>query len=272
MRQRTFLKTIAFNTIAAAALLTGDGGTLLAQSAAQGAVEVPFYYPVAVGGPIAKVIDGFAADFMKANPGITVKPIYAGTYQETIVKALTAHKSGTPPVTSVLLSTDMFTLIDEDAVVPFDQLVKSAADKAWLNSFYPAFMMNSRTGGKTWGVPFQRSTVVMYWNKEAFKEAGLDPNHAPADWAEPDLRVICVEMRIASGTPAYAQREEALFMVFNGGAAPLEVTLPVAPSGWLWRRHIDTDRPARAPGIVTGGSVAVAAQSVQMLELERAND
>ena len=94
----------------------------------------------------------------------------------------------------------------------------------------------------------------------------------PADWAEPDLRVICVEMRIASGTPAYAQREEALFMVFNGGAAPLEVTLPAAPSGWLWRRHIDTDRPARAPGIVTGGSVAVAAQSVQMLELERAND
>lgn len=184
MRQRTFLKTIAFNTIAAAALLTGAGGTFLSTAAAQGAVEVPFYYPVAVGGPIAKVIDGFAADFMKANPGITVKPIYAGTYQETIVKALTAHKLGTPPVTSVLLSTDMFTLIDEDAVVPFDQLAKSAADKAWLNSFYPAFMMNSRTGGKTWGVPFQRSTVVMYWNKEAFKEAGLDPNHAPANWAE----------------------------------------------------------------------------------------
>lgn len=94
----------------------------------------------------------------------------------------------------------------------------------------------------------------------------------PADWAEPDLRVICVEMRIASGTPAYAQREEALFMVFNGGAAPLEVTLPAAPSGLALAapcRH----RPARArAGIVTGGSVAVAAQSVQMLELERAND
>ena len=51
-----------------------------------------------------------------------MKPIYSGTYQESITKALTAHKSGTPPVTSVLLSTDMFTLIDEDAIVPFDRL------------------------------------------------------------------------------------------------------------------------------------------------------
>ena len=118
---------------------------------------------------------------MKANPGIKVTPIYAGTYQETIVKALTAHKSGTPPVTSVLLSTDMFTLIDEDAIVPIDNFVKTADDKAWLNGFYKAFMLNSQTGGKTWGVPFQRSTVVMYYNKELFKEAGLDPNKPPHD-------------------------------------------------------------------------------------------
>ena len=76
-------------------------------------------------------------------------------------------------MTSVLLSTDMFTLIDEDAIVPIDNFVKTADDKAWLNGFYKAFMMNSQTGGKTWGVPFQRSTVVMYYNKDLFKEAGL---------------------------------------------------------------------------------------------------
>jgi sn-glycerol 3-phosphate transport system substrate-binding protein len=45
-------------------------------------------------------------------------------------------------------------------------------------------MKNSQTGGKTWGIPFQRSTIVLYWNKEAFKEAGLDPNKPPATWAE----------------------------------------------------------------------------------------
>src|SRR4029078_10343420 len=97
---------------------------------------------------------------------------------------LTAVKSGEPPVMSILLSTDMFTLIDEDAIVPFDDLVKTADDRAWLASFYPAFMENSQTGGKTWGIPFQRSTIVLYYNKEMFKEAGLDPNKPPETWTQ----------------------------------------------------------------------------------------
>ena len=176
MQRKTFNR---FALVAAAAASFGWGS-----AHAQAPTEISFFYPVAVGGPIAKFIDGMATDFMKANPGIKVNPIYAGTYQETIVKALTAHKSGTPPVTSVLLSTDMFTLVDEDAIVPIDNFVKTADDKAWMNSFYKAFMMNSQTGGKTWGVPFQRSTVVMYWNKDAFKEAGLDANKPPQSWAE----------------------------------------------------------------------------------------
>src|SRR3546814_9554899 len=45
-------------------------------------------------------------------------------------------------------------------------------------------MENSQTGGKTWGIPFQRSTIVMYWNKEAFQEAGLDPETPPQNWNE----------------------------------------------------------------------------------------
>ena len=159
-------------------------GLMFAAANAAAQTEVSFYYPVAVGGPITKIIDGFAADFEKENPGIKLKPIYSGSYQESITKALTAVKSGEPPVMSILLSTDMFTLIDEDAIVPFDGLLKTPDDQAWLKSFFPAFMENSQTGGKTWGIPFQRSTIVLYWNKDAFKEAGLDPNKAPANWKE----------------------------------------------------------------------------------------
>ena len=173
---RSFRKFASLPTFMA--LMLG-AGLALAQT-----TEISFFYPVAVGGPVTKLIDTYAADFEKENPTIKVKPIYAGSYQDTIVKALTAHKSGEPPVTSVLLSTDMFTLIDEDAIVPIDNFVQTADDRAWLASFYPAFMHNSRTGGKTWGVPFQRSTIVLYWNKELFKEAGLDPNQPPATWAE----------------------------------------------------------------------------------------
>ena len=166
---------------------------------AQAPVEVPFYYPVAVGGPITKIIDGYAADFEKENPGIKLKPIYSGSYQESIAKVLTAVKSGEPPVTSILLSTDMFTLIDEGAIVPFDDLIKTADDRAWLKSFYPAFMENSQTGGKTWGIPFQRSTIVMYYNKEAFKEAGLDPNKPPTTWQEMTAYAQKLTKRDAAG-------------------------------------------------------------------------
>ncbi len=161
-----------------------SAAAFLTTAATAQTTEVSFYYPVAVGGPITKLVDGLAADFEKENPGIKVKPIYSGTYQESIVKALTAMKSGEAPVLSVLLSTDMYTLIDEGAIVDWTGLATSADDQAWLKSFYPAFMENSQTGGKVWGVPFQRSTIVLYWNKEMFKEAGLDPNRAPENWKE----------------------------------------------------------------------------------------
>ena len=188
--------TVARATATALAL----GLALLAGVAvAQPTTEITFYYPIAVGGPITKIIDGYAEQFVKENPGIRVKPVYAGTYQETIVKALTAHKSGEPPTTAILLSTDMFTLIDEDAIVPWDELTRAADEQAWLKSFFPAFMKNSQTGGKTWGIPFQRSTIVLYWNKELFKEAGLDPNKPPTNWAEQVEMARKLTKRDASG-------------------------------------------------------------------------
>jgi sn-glycerol 3-phosphate transport system substrate-binding protein len=166
---------------------------------AQAPVEISFYYPVAVGGPITKLVDTFAADFEKENPGIKVKPIYSGSYQESITKALTAVKSNDAPTMSVLLSTDMFTLIDEEAIVPFDPLIKTAEDQAWLKGFYPAFMENSQTGGKTWGIPFQRSTIVLYYNKEMFKDAGLDPGKPPATWKDMAEYAQKLTKRDASG-------------------------------------------------------------------------
>ncbi|MGB7181502.1 MAG: ABC transporter substrate-binding protein [Burkholderiaceae bacterium] len=171
------LKRMAANTAAAA--------TLTAVSfSAQAATELTMYYPVAVGGPLTSIVDGMVAGFMKDNPDIKVNAIYAGNYNDARIKALAALKSGKPAQLSVLFSIDLFELIEQDAIVPFDDLVKSDEEKAWLNSFYPTLMENGKTAGKTWGVPFQRSTIVMYYNKDMFKAAGLDPNKPPATWAE----------------------------------------------------------------------------------------
>jgi sn-glycerol 3-phosphate transport system substrate-binding protein len=165
-------------------VLSAAAASLFLSATSLAQTEVSFYFPVAVGGPITKIIDGYATDFNKENPDVKVTPVYAGTYQETIVKALTAHKAGKPPTAAILLSTDTFTLIDEDAVVPFDNFVKDDSDRAWMKSFFPAFMLNGQIDNKVWGIPFQRSTVVMYWNKAAFKAAGLDPEKAPQSWQE----------------------------------------------------------------------------------------
>ena len=158
-----------FGATASALALSG----FLASGAS--AVDLQFYFPVAVGGKAADTIEELTAEYVAANPGVNIDAVYAGSYQDTITKTLTAVRGGTPPQLSVILSVDMFTLIEEDAIVPFEDLVTSAEGKLWMSSFYPAFMENSQTGGKTYGIPFQRSTPVLYWNKEAFKEAGLDP-------------------------------------------------------------------------------------------------
>ena len=50
-----------------------------------------------------------------------------------------------------------------------------------MGSFFPAFMENSRTGGKTWGIPFQRSTIVLYWNKEAVQGSRPRPGKAAGE-------------------------------------------------------------------------------------------
>jgi sn-glycerol 3-phosphate transport system substrate-binding protein len=148
---------------------------------AEAVTEISFYFPVAVGGPITKIIDGYVADFQTENPGIKVTPIYAGTYQDTLTKAQTALKAGSGPQMAVLLSTDAFSLIDDDLIVPIDTIEDG---KAWLGGFYPAFLKNGEIGGHVWGVPFQRSTIVLFWNKDAYRGAGLDPEHPPSTWAE----------------------------------------------------------------------------------------
>lgn len=67
-----------------------------------------------------------------------------------------------------------------------------------------------------------------------------------ADWNDPALRHLAVELRMASGTPEYAPREGALFVVFNTGRR-FNVTLPESEKGHHWVRHLDTARPDAAP-------------------------
>src|SRR5687768_12339013 len=180
-------------------LLAFAFAALLATTAWAQKSELTFYYPIAVGGPLTKVIDGYVAGFEKENPNIKINAVYAGNYDDARIKALAAQKAGQPAQMSVLFSIDIYELLEQDLIVPFDDLATSPGDKLWLKSFYPALMANGTYKGKVYGIPFQRSTIVMYWNKEAFKEAGLDPEKPPATWAEMTQMASKLTKRDASG-------------------------------------------------------------------------
>ena len=162
-------------------------GSSFARTSAQSKVtEISFYYPTAVGGPIAKIMDGFAEEFNKANPDVKVTAVYAGGYAD-IYKAIQTQVSGggKGPDVAILLSTDLYSLIDNDYIVPLDDYIKASPDgDKLLADFFPAFMRNSQAYDKTWGMPFQRSTPVLYYNKDLFKAAGLDPEVAPKTWQD----------------------------------------------------------------------------------------
>ncbi len=153
-------------------------------SQAQAETELTMYYPIAVGGALTEVVDRIVADFQAENPDIKVNAIYSGNYDDTRVRALSALNSGEPAQLAVMFSIDAYDLIEQDLILPFEDVAKSDADRAWLDGFYPALMANGRIEGKTWGVPFQRSTIVAYYNKDMFRAAGLDPEKAPTTWDE----------------------------------------------------------------------------------------
>lgn len=158
----------------------------LTTTRAQSVTEVLFYYPTAVGGPISQVIEGYAAEFNAANPDVKVTAVFAGGYADIYKAVDTALKGGGQgPDVAIFLTTDMYSLIDNDYIIPLDDFIKASPDgEAYLKDFFPAFMLNSQGFGQTWGIPFQRSTPVLYYNKTLFKENGLDPEKAPANWQE----------------------------------------------------------------------------------------
>ncbi len=81
------------------------------------------------------------------------------------------------------------------------------------------------------------------------------------DWHAATNKVLCAELRMASGTPDFAEREDALFLVFNAGDRGVMAHLPPAPKGLRWSHRLDSAtawfgaKPLRKVMRVAGPSV-----------------
>lgn len=147
-------------------------------------IELTFFYPIGVGGALATLIENLAVEFTKENPNIVLNPVFAGNSAETMTKTVSALQGGTPPDFAILPNAELYSLLDMDAVIPLDDFIAADGGQEYIDDFMPAFMQNSYYDGKIYSIPFQRSTIIMYYNKDHFRAAGLDPEVPPKNWEE----------------------------------------------------------------------------------------
>ncbi len=123
------------------------------------------------------------ARFNKENPDVEVTAAYTGTYDETDIKTRAAIKAGKPPALALMSANFITQYHIDDLVEAFDPLVQADGKTPddFMNQFWPALAGNARVDGTIYGVPFQNSTPLLYYNVEAFQGGGARPRQAAGD-------------------------------------------------------------------------------------------
>jgi sn-glycerol 3-phosphate transport system substrate-binding protein len=164
--------------VLAAALVTGGAGGAAAQT------EIQWWH--AMGGALGERVADIAQGFNDSQSKYKVVATYKGNYTETMTAGIAAFRSGSPPHILQVFEVGTATMMAaKGAIKPVYELMADASEP-----FDPAAYLQTVTSyyttpdGKLLSLPFNSSTPILYYNKEAFRLAGLDPNKAPATWPE----------------------------------------------------------------------------------------
>lgn len=214
-----------------------------------------------------QLFDTLIKEWNKANPSINVKAEYGGSLWSMRDKLLTAIGGGAGPNLAEIDSYWTPIFAKPGSLVNLEPYI--AVDKGFNKTdLARASLQSTQYMGSSYSVPFNLSTIVMYYNKGLFKAAGLDPNKAPADWAElvahaqkltvdkngdgtPDQRGITFPNSANTGAVWYWlaffwQQEGKLFNdALNSGAFNSEAG--VAASN-LWRQFAREGLMSLSPG------------------------
>ncbi|HLY45265.1 MAG TPA: sn-glycerol-3-phosphate ABC transporter substrate-binding protein UgpB [Stellaceae bacterium] len=131
-------------------------------------------------------INKIAADFNASQTDYKIVPVFKGSYAETMTAAIAAYRAGHPPDIVQVFEVGTATMMAaKGAIKPVYQLMKDAGEPFDPKAYLPAVTAYYSTAdGKMLSLPFNSSTPVVYWNKDAFKKAGLDPEKPPKTWPE----------------------------------------------------------------------------------------
>jgi sn-glycerol 3-phosphate transport system substrate-binding protein len=158
---------------------------LMAQAApAHAATDVMLWH--AMSGELGRQLEKITADFNASQSGYRIVPSYKGNYTETVTAAIFAFRSRSQPaivqVNEIATATMMAA---KGATYPVYELMRDQAE-----AFSPAAYLPAITGyytdvaGNMLSFPFNASTPILYYNKNLFRAAGLDPEVAPKTWPE----------------------------------------------------------------------------------------
>ncbi len=163
---------------AAAALSLGLGASAQAQT------EITWWH--AMGGELGKRVDKIAADFNATQSDYKVVPVYKGNYTETLTAGIAAFRAGEQPNIIQVFEVGTATMMAaKGAVLPVYQLMANAGEPFEPSSYLPAVIgYYTDPEGNMLSMPFNSSTPVVFRNKNAFAEAGLDPEVSPKTWGE----------------------------------------------------------------------------------------
>jgi sn-glycerol 3-phosphate transport system substrate-binding protein len=158
------------------------------------ATDIDLFFPVPVQGKLAVEMQHLIERFDQEHPDIHVTAVYTGSYDDTNVKTRAAIQAGRPPAAVIMSANFVREYVINDEVVAFDELIgqDGQTPNQFIAEFWPALRLNAMELGRVYGVPFQNSTPLLYYSVDAFKDAGLDPDHPPLTWQDwvDDLRKL----------------------------------------------------------------------------------
>ena len=182
-----------------------------AGASAHAATEIQFWHSME--GALGDRVNGLVDEFNKKNPEYQVKAVYKGNYGESMNAGIAAFRAGNAPdilqVFEVGTATMMYA---KGAIKPVQQMSEEAGNPIDPKEFIGAVAGYSSADGKLVSMPFNSSTVVFYYNKDAFKKAGLDADKPPKTWEElaaagQKLKAAGQECGYTTSWPSWVQLE-----------------------------------------------------------------
>ncbi len=168
-------KSAAFLLILFLALTLLPGPT----TAQEGPMEITFWH--AMSGSRAGVVDELVNRFNEANPDVQVIAEFKGSYAETLTAAIAAYRAGEAPHIVQVYEVGTRTMLDSGAIVPVMEVSGGQLDPT---IFVEPILNYYSVDDQLWCMPFNSSTAMLYYNKDLFEEAGLDPEAPPTTFDE----------------------------------------------------------------------------------------